>query len=185
MQTLTVQVTGASGLKALQALEDKRVICIVENADFDSPSLPGKALGIKAFKNWVSIAEDSPTIHLKQAKAMGRQKKTFAKTYEVRVTANALQNIDEITGYIAFINQQPLNAIKIGDAIFETIDRISLNPFSFRECEEIPTNTKIYRRALCYQWPVIYRVKAGEIVIPGVIHCSRRPTRVRKLRKIK
>jgi plasmid stabilization system protein ParE len=116
---------------------------------------------------------------------MDEQKKAIAKTYKVRVTSNALHNIDEITGYIAFINQQPLNAIKVGDAIFETIDRITLNPFSFRECEEIPTSTKIYRRALCYQWSVIYRVKAGEIVILGVIHGSRRPARVRKLKKIK
>jgi hypothetical protein len=35
---------------------------------------------------------------------MGGQKKTIATTYQVRVIANALQNIDEITGYIAFVN---------------------------------------------------------------------------------
>ncbi len=116
---------------------------------------------------------------------MGEQKKATAKTYKVRVTANALQNIDEITGYIAFINQQPLNAIKVGDALFEAIDRITLNPLSFRQCEEIPTKTKIYRRALCYSWSIIYRVKADEIVVLGIIHGSRRPVRVRKLRKIK
>ena len=32
-----------------------------------------------------------------------------------------MQSIDEITGYIAFINQQPLNAIKVGDALFAAI----------------------------------------------------------------
>lgn len=42
---------------------------------------------------------------------MGKQEKTTTKTYEVRITTQALQNIDEITGYIAFINHQPLNAI--------------------------------------------------------------------------
>ena len=65
---------------------------------------------------------------------MGTEKKATAKTYKVRITATALQNINEITGYITFINQQPLNAIKVGDAIFETIDRIALNPFAFRQC---------------------------------------------------
>lgn len=65
---------------------------------------------------------------------MGEQKKTTAKTYAVKVSLNALQNIDEITGYIAFINQQPLNAIKVGDALFATIDRIAANPFLFRQC---------------------------------------------------
>jgi hypothetical protein len=43
---------------------------------------------------------------------MGEQKKATAKKYQVRVSLNALQNIDEITGYIAFIKQEPLNAIK-------------------------------------------------------------------------
>ena len=81
---------------------------------------------------------------------MGRQAKTTPKTYQIRVSVNALQNIEEITGYIAFINQQPLNAIKVGDAFFEVIDRIAANPLAFRECEELPTRTKIYRRAVCY-----------------------------------
>jgi plasmid stabilization system protein ParE len=80
---------------------------------------------------------------------MGQQKKTTSKTYQIRLSTNALQNIDEITGYIAFINHQPLNAIKIGDAIFKVIDRILINPFSFKECEELPTKTKMYRRAVC------------------------------------
>ena len=40
---------------------------------------------------------------------MGRKEKATPKTYQVRISTNALQNIDEITGYIAFINHQPLN----------------------------------------------------------------------------
>ncbi len=116
---------------------------------------------------------------------MDTQKKATTKSYKVRVTATALQNIDEITGYITFINQQPLNAIKVGDAIFETIDRIAVTPFAFRQSEEIPTKTKIYRRALCYSWSVIYRIKPGELVILGIIHGSRRPASIKKLRKVK
>ena len=70
---------------------------------------------------------------------MGLQKKATPKNYQVKVSVNALQNIEEITGYIAFVNQQPLNAIKVGDALFEVIDRIAANPLAFRECEELPT----------------------------------------------
>ena len=65
---------------------------------------------------------------------MGPQEKGTPKKYQVRVSVNALQNIEEITGFIAFVNQQPLNAIKVGDALFATIDRISMNPLAFREC---------------------------------------------------
>lgn len=61
---------------------------------------------------------------------MATEKKTASKTYQIKVSANALQNIDEITGFIAFINHQPSNAIKVGDAIFKTIQRIVVNPFA-------------------------------------------------------
>jgi len=57
------------------------------------------------------------------------QEKTQA-TYKVRITENARQNIDYITGYIAFINHQPLNAIRVGDAIFETIEHLGRNPLA-------------------------------------------------------
>jgi hypothetical protein len=47
------------------------------------------------------------------------------------------QNIDEITGYIAFINHQTMNAIKVGDALFKSFNKIASYPFAFKECEEL------------------------------------------------
>jgi len=116
---------------------------------------------------------------------MGPQEKTTPKTYQVRISANAIQNLEEITGYIAFVNQQPLNAVKIGDALFKTMDRISYNPLAFRECEELPTKTKMYRRATCFSWLIIFKIKAEQVVILGIIHSSRRPSKIKVLRKIK
>jgi plasmid stabilization system protein ParE len=116
---------------------------------------------------------------------MGSTKEKAPKTYSLRVTENALQNIDDITGYIAYIKHQPLNAIRVGDKIFETIDRIEQNPLVFRECEEIPTKTKIYRKTVCMGWLIIYKIKASEIVVLGIIHGSRKASKVRKLRKVK
>ena len=116
---------------------------------------------------------------------MGNTKEKAPKAYSIRVTENALQNIDDITGYIAYIKHQPLNAIRVGDRLFETIDRIEQNPLAFRECEGIPTKTKIYRKAVCMSWLIIYKIKASEIVVLGIIHGSRRASKVRKLRKVK
>jgi plasmid stabilization system protein ParE len=116
---------------------------------------------------------------------MGNTKEKAPKAYSIRVTKNALQNIDDITGYIAYIKHQPLNAIRVGDRLFETIDRIEQNTLAFRECEEIPTKTKIYRKAVCMSWLIIYKIKVSEIVVLGIIHSSRRASKVRKLRKIK
>ena len=116
---------------------------------------------------------------------MGRKEEAAPKAYQVRISTNALQNIDEITGYIAFINHQPMNAIKVGDAIFATIDRIALNPFAFKECVELPTKSKIYRTAICYSWTIVFKITSSEIVVLGILHSPRRPSRLRALKKVK
>lgn len=107
------------------------------------------------------------------------------ETYSLRVSENALQDIDDITGYIAYIKHEPLSAIRVGNKIFATIDRIENTPLAFRECEELPTKSKMYRKAVCMSWLIVYRVKAGEIVVLGIIHASRRPSRIKALRKVK
>lgn len=116
---------------------------------------------------------------------MGNAEEEAPKAYSLRITEHALQNIDDITGYISFIKHQPLNAIRVGDRIFETIDRIEQNPLAFRECEEIPTKTKIYRKAVCANWLIIYKIKNSEVVVLGIIHGSRRVSKIRSLRKVK
>jgi plasmid stabilization system protein ParE len=116
---------------------------------------------------------------------MASPKEKAPATYKVRITENARQDINYITGYLAFINHQPLNAIRIGDALFETIDRIGQNPFAYRECEEIPTKNKIYRKAVCLSWLIIYKIKSKEVIILGIIHSARKPSRIKKFKKVK
>jgi hypothetical protein len=69
MQTLTVQITNGSALKALHALEEKQYIRIVKSPRLSSPSLPGKEMDLPAFEAWISDAENAPTISLKEAKS--------------------------------------------------------------------------------------------------------------------
>ena len=114
---------------------------------------------------------------------MGRTKENAPKTYSLRVTEHAFQNIDNITGYIAYIRHEPMNAIRIGDELLKTFDRIEKNPLAFRECEEIPTINKIYRKAVCLSWLIVYKIKPSEIVILGIIHCHRRQSKIKNLRK--
>jgi len=78
-----------------------------------------------------------------------------------------------------------LTAVKVGDAIFAKIDRIARNPMAFKECVEIPTKTKMYRRAVCLSWIIIYKLTDAEIIILGIIHGARRPSKIRNLRKVK
>jgi len=71
----------------------------------------------------------------------------------------------------------------VGDAIFKVIDRIAVNPFAFKECEELATKTKIYRKATCLSWLIIYKIAAPEIIILGIIHSSRKPANLKALKK--
>jgi hypothetical protein len=75
MQTLTIQITSNSALKAIQDLEEKHAIKIIENANLDSPALPGKQLSLKAFKNWIAQSEETSTVSLKEAKSQWADKK--------------------------------------------------------------------------------------------------------------
>jgi len=80
---------------------------------------------------------------------MDRQTDAIATAYQIRLSENAIQNIDEITAYIAFVNHQPMNAIKVGDAFFNAFGKIEKNPYAYKECGLIPTKSKMYRQKLC------------------------------------
>jgi len=116
---------------------------------------------------------------------MVKSKEETPKSYSVRITDHAFHNIDHITGYIAYIKHEPISAIRVGDQIFKTIDRIEKNPLAFRESQGIPTKNKIYRQAICLSWLIIYKIKASEVVILGLIHQHRRPSCTRGIRKAK
>jgi plasmid stabilization system protein ParE len=116
---------------------------------------------------------------------MANKKETASTSRAVRISANALHNIDEITGYIAFINGQLANAVKVGDRIWETIHKIGQIPLAYKRCVEIATKNKNYRQAKCLSWIIIYRVTDAEVVILGIIHAARKPSMIRRLRQIK
>ena len=115
---------------------------------------------------------------------MVRTKGKAEETYQIRLTRQTQRSINQIVGYIAHIMREPQNDVRVGDKLFQTIDRIEKNPFVFRECEEIPTKNKIYRKAICMSWLIIYRINHTEVVILDIIHRSRRPHRIKSLRKI-
>jgi len=116
---------------------------------------------------------------------MGGSKAETPKTYSLRITENALKNFDHITGYITFIRHEPINAVRVGDKILKTIDRIEKNPFAFRACDGISAKNKIYRKAVCLSWLIIYKIESTEIIILGIIHGHRRPSKIRRLGTVK
>lgn len=109
---------------------------------------------------------------------MGKQKRPTDTALQINLSQNASKNINEIAEYIAFIKYQPLNATKVVDAIFKTLDCIAQNPYAFKMCPHFKTKTKIYRQAVCLSWNIIYKVGSSTITILGIIHTSRRPAKI-------
>ena len=116
---------------------------------------------------------------------MEHQKKTASVILPVRLSLNANTNLNEITGYIAFIQKQPLNAIRIGDGLLEAIETLSINPWKYKECEQLPSKNKIYRQVHYKSWYIIYKISTSEIIVLGIVHMSRNPVELRTLRRIK
>ncbi|MBC7552689.1 MAG: hypothetical protein H7257_01785 [Taibaiella sp.] len=75
MHTITLQINNNDALETLRALENKHFISIIENSDFDSPSLPGEPLSLAEFKCWINEAEVAPAVSLIQAKEIWAGKK--------------------------------------------------------------------------------------------------------------
>jgi hypothetical protein len=68
MHTITVQINNNNALKTLRSLEDKQLISIIDDSEIDSPAIPGAALSLSAFKDWVQGAEKGATVSLTEAK---------------------------------------------------------------------------------------------------------------------
>jgi plasmid stabilization system protein ParE len=90
---------------------------------------------------------------------MGRRKEENSQAYSLKISLEAYQDIKATTGYIIYINHQPINAMHVLDSIHAMIKRISQNPYAFKECEEIPTVSRIYRRVNCLSWTIVYKIK--------------------------
>jgi plasmid stabilization system protein ParE len=112
---------------------------------------------------------------------MGTEKTTDTKTYSLTIKASYYQNIEQIVDYIAFVQKQPLNALKVGDGIDETMSKIIENPLIYAECENIPTKTKIYREAVYKTWLIVFKVKTNHVTILGVLSSKQKASKFKRL----
>ena len=80
MKTLTIELTGNTSLRALEDLEQKKLIRIVKEPDLNSYSLPGEPISVEDFRKWVEYTENSPTVSITEGKhRWAEQKKKLKK----------------------------------------------------------------------------------------------------------
>ncbi len=80
MQTVIIELTNKDSLKALQELEEKRLIRILESTDKKTYSLPGEPMTEEDFNYWIESAEKSQNITLNEAKKEWTVRKKGFKT---------------------------------------------------------------------------------------------------------
>jgi hypothetical protein len=73
---------------------------------------------------------------------MDKQTDAITTAYQIRLSENAIQNIDEITGYIAFIKHQPMNAIKVGDAFLTLLGKFKKIHMGIKNADLFQLNQK-------------------------------------------
>ena len=112
---------------------------------------------------------------------MGTENKTHPKPYTLTIKDKFYQNLEQIVEYIAFVQKQPLNALKVGNGISETMAKIIDNPLIYAKCENISTKTKIYREARYKTWLIVFKVKASQVTILGVLSAKQKPASFRQL----
>ena len=112
---------------------------------------------------------------------MGTETETNPKSYTLIIKKTFYNNLDQIVNYIAFVQKEPLNAVKVGDGIINTMNKIIENPMIYSECENIPTKTKIYREARYKTWLIVFKVKTNQVTILGVLSSKQKPTAFKKL----
>lgn len=76
MQTVTVQINDKSALKALHALADKQVISIVDEDDFDTPSLAGTPMSILNLKIGLALQNNHQQYRWLKLESNGKTKES-------------------------------------------------------------------------------------------------------------
>jgi|SRR5688572_2979864 toxin ParE1/3/4 len=104
---------------------------------------------------------------------MEQKNETNTEAREVRLIDEAYQDLDDIFKFIAIDKLQPLNARKVQEEIWDTINKIRKTPFAFKEYERTPTEGKLYRQARCLSWLIIYKITSSEIVVLQILHASK------------
>ena len=113
---------------------------------------------------------------------MGTEKeRDFKINYTFIIKENFYHNLEQIIDYIKIEKQQPINAVKVGEGIIKTMNKIIDNPLIYTECENIPTKNKTYREACYKSWLIIFKIENSQIIILGVLNRKQKPSIFKKI----
>lgn len=84
--------------------------------------------------------------------------------YSVRITPRARQNLNQI---VAYLRENASNQVanKVRDGIIQTIDQLESNPEIYQVFSEVSTEQVIFRRALKWDYKIVYTVDKNELLV--------------------
>lgn len=114
---------------------------------------------------------------------MAKEYSENKKTYRLIIQPNYYRNLDEIVTHIAFEKNQPLNALKVAEGINATMQKIASNPLMYSPCENLPTQSNIYREARFKSWLIVFKLSRSQITILGVLSGRKKSSAFKKITK--
>jgi plasmid stabilization system protein ParE len=94
--------------------------------------------------------------------------------YQVRISNYAFSNLEEIHVYISYIDERPITANQVIDAIQNSIlVSIPKYPFRYPECPARRTIKKMYDQAIVKNYKILFKIESNLISIIAVVHSSR------------
>jgi plasmid stabilization system protein ParE len=104
-------------------------------------------------------------------------------SYTLKWTGNAIYQLNSIVDYSKTFSEE--KADELLDEILAFIETFTEMPLRFPECAELLTKKKMYRSALYEKYRIVFKITKSDVIILGIIHTSRNPKILKKLRKIK
>ncbi len=100
------------------------------------------------------------------------------------IQVNVFEDVEEIHSYI--IGNSPQNAEKFKQELKQKIKDVENNPKAYPPEDIANSKTTMYRFVIVMKkWKLIFKVTTKLLIFLGIIHTSRNPNEIKKLRTTK
>jgi len=86
------------------------------------------------------------------------------KTYKIRITPKARQNINEIARYLKQEVSSEV-ASKVKNGLIEAISRLETYPEAYQAFTEISSDKAVFRRIIKWNYKIVYTVEEEELIV--------------------
>lgn len=94
------------------------------------------------------------------------------KQYVVEITDEALEDMEQLYSYIAYVLLAPENAMRQYNRIADEIIKLDVFPERFRIMDSEPEHSKGIRRMLVDNYSIFYIIKEDKVIVTDVLYSA-------------